>query len=78
MVHRLMSTIVEMDVVRDGRKFIRSTHLLGDTDREEGDDESGVLYYNFTKSMRTIIKRSSTYGRLRTDLLLQQICPGAL
>jgi hypothetical protein len=69
MVHRLMSTIVEMDVVRDGKKFIRSTHLLGDTDREDGDDESGVLYYNFTKSMRTIIKKASTYGRLRTEVM---------
>jgi plasmid replication initiation protein len=69
MVHRLMSTIVEMDVLRDGKKFIRSTHLLGDTDREDGDDESGVLYYNFTKSMRTIIKKSTTYGRLRTEVM---------
>jgi len=68
-VHRLMSTIVEMDVLRDGKKFIRSTHLLGDTDREDGDDESGVLYYNFTKSMRTIIKKSTTYGRLRTEVM---------
>src|SRR4051812_24335080 len=31
-VHRLMSTIVEMDVVRNGKKFIRSTQLLGPTD----------------------------------------------
>jgi hypothetical protein len=69
MVHRLMSTIVEMDVVRDGKKFIRSTHLLGDTDREDGDDETGVLYYNFTKSMRTIIKKSNTYGRLQTEVM---------
>jgi plasmid replication initiation protein len=42
---------------------------LGDTDREDGDDESGVLYYNFTKSMRTIIKKSTTYGRLRTEVM---------
>jgi hypothetical protein len=68
-VHRLMSTIVEMDVIRNGKKFIRSTHLLGDTDREDGDDESGVLYYSFTKSMRTIIKNSTTYGRLRTEVM---------
>src|SRR3954454_21618331 len=40
MVHRLMSSINEMDVVSDGRKFIRSTHLLGDTDSKNGDDES--------------------------------------
>jgi plasmid replication initiation protein len=68
-VHRLMSTIVETDVIRNGKKFIRSTHLLGDTDREDGDDESGVLYYSFTKSMRTIIKNSTTYGRLQTEVM---------
>jgi len=68
-VHRLMSTIVEMGVVRNGKRFIRSTHLLGDTDREEGDDESGVLYYSFTRSMRTIIRNSTTYGRLRTEVM---------
>jgi hypothetical protein len=68
-VHRLMSTIVEMDVVRDGKKFIRSTHLLGDTDREDGDDETGVLYYSFPKGLRTIIKKSTTYGRLRTEVM---------
>jgi hypothetical protein len=69
MVHRLMSTIVEMDVMRDGKKFIRSTHLLGDTDREDGDDETGVLYYSFPKGLRTIIKKSTTYGRLRTEVM---------
>jgi hypothetical protein len=68
-VHRLMSTIVEMDVVRNGKKFIRSTQLLGDTDREEGNDETGVLYYSFPKAMRTIIKNSTTYGRLRTEVM---------
>jgi plasmid replication initiation protein len=68
-VHRLMSTIVEMDVIRNGKKFIRSTQLLGDTDREEGNDETGVLYYSFPKAMRTIIKNSTTYGRLRTEVM---------
>lgn len=69
MTHRLMSTIVEMDVIRNGKKFIRSTQLLGPTDREEGDDETGVLYYSFPKALRTIIKNSTTYGRLRTEVM---------
>jgi hypothetical protein len=68
-VHRLMSTIVEMDVIRNGKKFIRSTQLLGPTDREDGDDETGVLYYSFPKALRTIIKNSTTYGRLRTEVM---------
>jgi len=68
-VHRLMSTIVEMDVIRNGKKFVRSTQLLGPTDREEGDDETGVLYYSFPKAMRTIIKNSTTYGRLQTEVM---------
>ena len=68
-VHRLMSTIIEMDVIRNGKKFVRSTQLLGPPDREEGDDETGVLYYSFPKAMRTIIKNSTTYGRLRTEVM---------
>jgi hypothetical protein len=68
-VHRLMATIVETDVIRNGKKFVRSTQLLGPTDREDGDDETGVLYYSFPKAMRTIIKNSTTYGRLRTEVM---------
>lgn len=68
-IRRLMAAVVEVRIQRDGKWFIRSTHLLGDTDREEGDDETGVLYYSFPKGLRSIIRQSTTFARLRTEVM---------
>lgn len=67
-VMRLMATIVQVRIVRDdGKSYIRRVQLLSTTD--EGTDENGLLYYNFTAGLRAIIKQSSQFARLQKDVM---------
>lgn len=67
-VLRLMSAIVQVRIVRgDGKTYIRRVQLLSTTD--EGTDENGLLYYNFTAGLRAILKNSSQYARLQKDVM---------
>jgi Initiator Replication protein len=67
-VLRLMSAIVQVRVVRDdGKSYIRRVQLLSTTD--EGTDENGLLYYNFTAGLRAILKNSSQFARLQKDVM---------
>ena len=45
-IRRLRAAQVEVRIYRNGRPYIRSISLLGRVDRpEDGDDETGVIYY---------------------------------
>src|SRR5690349_6918929 len=47
-IRRLRAAQVEVRIFRDGRPYIRSISLLGRVDRpEDGDDETGAIYYKF-------------------------------
>lgn len=67
-IRALMACIVEIQTERDGKKITRRVQLLGSNDEEH--DEHGVLHYSFPKQLRSIIKNSTVYGRLRRDVML--------
>jgi hypothetical protein len=67
-IMRLMSAIVQVRITRpDGKPYIRRVQLLSTTD--EGTDEDGLLYYNFTAGLRAVIKQSSQFARLQKDVM---------
>jgi hypothetical protein len=69
-IRRLRAAQVEVRIYRDGRPYIRSISLLGRVDRpEDGDDETGVIYYKFDADMREIIRESSIFARLQTEVM---------
>jgi hypothetical protein len=69
-IRRLRAAQVEVRVYRDGRPYIRSISLLGRVDRpEDGDDETGAIYYKFDADMREIIRESSIFARLQTEVM---------
>jgi len=69
-IRRLRAAQVEVRIFRDGRPYIRSISLLGRVDRpEDGDDETGAIYYKFDADMRDIIRQSSIFARLQTEVM---------
>jgi hypothetical protein len=69
-IRRLRAAQVEVRIYRDGRPYIRSISLLGRVDRpEDGNDETGVIYYKFDADMREIIRESSIFARLQTEVM---------
>jgi hypothetical protein len=70
-IRRLRAAQVEVRIYRDGRPYIRSISLLGRVDRPEddGDDETGAIYYKFDADMRDIIRESSIFARLQTEVM---------
>jgi hypothetical protein len=67
-VLRLMGAVAQVRIVRDdGKSYIRRVQLLSTTD--EGTDENGLLYYNFTAGLRGIIKQSAQFARLQKDVM---------
>src|SRR5918994_466555 len=54
-IRRLMAGQVEVRIVRDGKRYLRSIHLLGTVDRPEDEDEDGNVYYRFTAERRETI-----------------------
>lgn len=66
-VERLMAAIARLEIERDGKRYIRRVQLLGATD--EGREDDGLLYYRFPAELRAIIRKSSIFARLRTDVI---------
>jgi hypothetical protein len=67
-IKRLMQTLVEINIVRDGKPTRRIVQLLGPTD--ENRDDSGNLFYRFPKQLIEIISQSDHYARLQAQVLL--------
>jgi plasmid replication initiation protein len=50
-----------------GRRYIRRVQLLGETDEDR--HAEGLLYYSFPPGLRSIIRRSRIFARLRKDVI---------
>ena len=58
-IQRLMAGQVEVRIIRDGKRYLQSIHLLGTVARPEDEDEDGNVYYRFPAEWREIIRQSS-------------------
>jgi hypothetical protein len=68
-IQRLMSAQVEVRIIRDGKRYLQSIHLLGSVSRPEDEDEDGNVYYRFPAELREIIQQSSIFARLQTEVM---------
>jgi hypothetical protein len=68
-VQRLMAAQVEVRIIRDGKRYLRSIHLLGTVDRPEDEAEDGNIYYRFPAELREIIQQSDIFARLQTEVM---------
>lgn len=66
-IERLMSTIVRIQIERDGKPATRRIQLLGVNDEHREPD--GMLYYKFPDELREIIKESRVFARLQKDVM---------
>jgi hypothetical protein len=66
-IERLMGAIARVQIVRDGKTYIRRVQLLAPTD--ESTDNDGLLYYSFHAGLRSIIKQSAQFARLQKDVM---------
>ena len=66
-VERLMASIARLEIELDGKLYVRRVQLLGATD--EGRENDGLLYYRFPSELRSIIRNSSIFARLRRDVI---------
>src|SRR5512132_95077 len=66
-VERLMASIARLEIEVNGRRCIRRVQLLGETDEDKADE--GLLYYSFPPGLRSIIRRSRIFARLRKDVI---------
>jgi plasmid replication initiation protein len=56
-------------IIRDGKRYLRSIHLLGTVDRPEDEAEDGNVYYRFPAELRDIIQQSDIFARLQTEVM---------
>jgi hypothetical protein len=68
-IQRLMAGQVEVRIIRDGKRYLQSIHLLGTVARPEDEDEDGNVYYRFPAEWREIIRESSIFARLQTEVM---------
>ena len=68
-IRRLMAGQVEVRIVRDGKRYLRSIHLLGTVDRPEDEAEDGNVYYRFPAEWREIMEKSDIFARLQTEVM---------
>jgi hypothetical protein len=68
-IQRLMAGQVEVRIIRDGKRYLRSIHLLATVDRPEDEAEDGNIYYRFPAEWREIIRESSIFARLQTEVM---------
>src|SRR4051794_23060438 len=54
-IQRLMAGQVEVRIIRDGKRYLQSIHLLGTVARPEDEDEDGNVYYRFPAEWRGMI-----------------------
>jgi hypothetical protein len=66
-IKRLMTAIVEVQVVRDGKKGTKRLSLLGTNTTSDVDD--GFFYYDFPSDMRGIIGESTIFARLHRKIM---------
>src|SRR3954462_3564381 len=68
-VQRLMAAQVEVRIIRDGKRYLRSIHLLGTVDRPEDEAEDGNIYFRYPAELREIIQQSDIFARLQTEVM---------
>jgi hypothetical protein len=68
-IQRLMAGQVEVRIIRDGKRYLQSIHLLGTVARPEDEDDDGNVYYRFPAEWREIIRQSSIFARLQTEVM---------
>jgi hypothetical protein len=68
-IQRLMAGQVEVRIIRDGKRYLQSIHLLATVARPEDEDEDGNVYYRFPAELREIIRRSDIFARLQTEVM---------
>jgi plasmid replication initiation protein len=60
---------VEVRIIRDGKRYLQSIHLLGTVARPEDEAEDGNVYYRFPAELREIMQRSDIFARLQTEVM---------
>lgn len=68
-IQRLMAAQVEVRIPRDGKRYLRSIHLLSTVDRPEDEAEDGNVYYRFPAELRAIIHESEIFARLQIAVM---------
>jgi hypothetical protein len=68
-IRRIRAAEVEVRIIRDGKRYLRSIHLLGRVDRPEDEAEDGNIYYRFDADFREIVQQSSIFARLQTEIM---------
>ena len=66
---RLMAVVCSAKVERNGKTFERYFHILEDVENESDDGDIGLLYYRFPAKLRTIIKKSTQFARLKKEIV---------
>ena len=66
---RLMAVVCSAKVERNGKIFERHFHIIEDADDESDDGDIGLLYYRFPAKLRTIIKKSTQFARLKKEIV---------
>ena len=64
-----MAVVCSTKVERNGKFFERHFHILEDADDESDDGDVGLLYYHFPSKLRTIIKKSTQFARLKKEIV---------
>jgi hypothetical protein len=68
-IRRLMAAQVEVRIIRDGKRYRQSIHLLATVARPEDEGEDGNVYYRFPTELREIIQQSAIFARLQTAVM---------
>lgn len=68
-IKRLMSTLVEVRVLRDGAWATRRVQLLGSNDEPDASD--GMVHYVFPPDLRHIICESTIFARLHRTIMFR-------
>jgi hypothetical protein len=69
-IERLMSVVCSTQVVRsDGKSYTRRFHLMETSDDQNDNEDMGLLYYDFPAHLRSIIKNSTQFARLKREVI---------
>ena len=68
-IQGLMAAQVEVRIIRDGKRYIHSIHLLVYVDRPESENEDGNVYCRFQAELRDIIENSSGFTCIQTEVM---------
>ncbi len=66
---RLMAVVCSTKVERNGKTFERHFHIIEEADDESDEGDIGLLYYRFPARLRTIIKKSTQFARLKKEIV---------